>query len=49
MQVNQPKEGGAEHNAAMHHHQHPAFDTPEKRCNKCDEFWPADIEFFLRM
>ena len=48
MQVNQPKEGGAEHNAAIHHRQHPPFDTPEKRCNKCDEFWPADTEFFYR-
>lgn len=48
MQVNQPKEGGAEHSAAVHHHQHPALDVPEKRCNKCDEHWPADTEFFYR-
>lgn len=48
MQVSQPKEGGAEHNAAMYHFQHPACDTPEKRCNKCDEHWPADTEFFYR-
>lgn len=48
MQVNQPKEGGTEHNPAASHQPAAITSAPEKPCSKCGECWPADTEFFYR-
>lgn len=48
MQVNQPKEGGAQHNPAASYQPVTITAVPEKLCRKCGECWPADTEFFFR-
>ena len=48
MQAHQTQGGGAQHNPAAGYQPVAIAEVPEKLCRKCDEFWPADTEFFFR-